>query len=95
MLSDAQVINTLNTHYNNSWILVQDVERLQEEATDPDLRRMYKMLHKEYEFPVQFFILNPDLTLVSKLNANVDTEGGRSLSSSRKYTHYLTQHASP
>jgi hypothetical protein len=95
LLSDARVIKTLNEQYNNSWILVQDVEHLKEESKDPKLRQLYETLHKEYEFPVEFFIFNSELALVSKLNANVDTEGERPLSSSNKYTHYLTQHASP
>ena len=91
MLSDANVINALNSDYNNVWVLVDVVRRLKTESPDPETRALCELLDKEYIFPVEFMFVNPDISLIDKINANDDSAEGRPLANAYNFHAYVTK----
>ena len=91
MLSDANVIKALNNEYNNVWVLVDVVRRLKTESDDPDTRALCELLDKEYEFPVEFMFVEPNLSLMGKINANKDSAEGRPLANPVNFHTYVTK----
>ena len=90
MLSDARVISALNKDYNNVWVLVEEVRRLKTDSEDPDTRALCELLDKEYVFPVEFLFVNPNISLIDKLNANDDSAPQMPLSNARTFHKFVT-----
>jgi hypothetical protein len=90
VLSDANVIEALNSQYNNVWVLVDEVRRLKTESENEDTRALCALLDQEYEFPVEFMFIDEKNELMGKLNANDDSALDKPLYSPELFAKYVT-----
>ena len=66
-LSSPKIINLLNTHFVNVWVLLRDVPELQAGAKGADAAALATKLRQHYAGAVDILTLTPDLEVIEHL----------------------------
>ena len=68
-LSSPKIINLLNTHFVNVWVLLRDVPELQAGAKGPNAAALATKLRQHYASAVDILTLTPDLEVIEHLSS--------------------------
>lgn len=69
-LSSSKVIQLLNTHFVNVWVLLRELPELQDGAKGSAAAALVTKLQEHFVYPVDSLILTPELNLVEHLPTN-------------------------
>ena len=68
-LSTPKIINLLNTHFVNVWVLLRDVPELQAGAEGSNAAILATKLRQHYSDSVDILTLTPDLEVIEHLSS--------------------------
>ena len=69
-LSSSKVINLLNAHFVNTWVLLRELPELQEGTKGSTAAALAAKLQEHFVYPVDPLILTPELEFVQHLPTN-------------------------
>ena len=69
-LSSPQIIETLNTHFVNVWILAKSLEPMAREAASPAVRIWAAKLRDDYTYPVDSILYTHDGRKLAEVSTN-------------------------